>query len=209
MDLAVGKMKKLFLIRHGQTEQNGEPRYFGVTDLPLSTEGCRQAQLIADSLCDEQINALFTSPLCRSLETAGIIAEDHKLEARIVRGLSEIDFGQWEGLSFDEIRSRNPEQVSRWLNDPWNFAFPAGQSVQHFRSHVIEVIEQILDVAGNVAVVAHGGSLRVIICHLCGWPINSFHSFSLDTASITVLEHFGDTTIVKTLNDTCHLQTER
>jgi len=202
-------MKKLFLIRHCATVQNDACRYLGVTDMPLSAKGRHQAQLIADRLRNEHINAIFTSPLRRSFETAQIIARPHQFEVSTVPGLHEINFGQWEGFTFDEIRSKNPEEMSKWLDEPLSFVFPGGESVQEFCSRVLEALDDILTISGTVAVIAHGGSLRIIICHLCGWPAKSFHSFVLDTASITVLEHYGDTTIIKTLNDTCHLKKRR
>ena len=209
MDSGCRKMKRLFLIRHGSTEQNDACRYFGVTDMPLSANGRHQAQLIADRLRSEHVIALFTSPLRRSLETAKVIAEPHQLEVETISGLREIDFGQWEGLTFDEIRSKNPDETSKWLKKPSTFVFPGGESVQEFRGRVLQALQDILNVSGTVVLVAHAGSLRIIICHLCGWPAKSFHSFVLDTASITVLERYDDTPIVKTLNDTCHLKTKR
>jgi len=202
-------MKKLFLIRHGSTEQNDERRYCGVTDIPLSIDGLEQARLAADRLSSENLSTIFSSPLVRSSQTAEKIAKPHQLKIKCIPGLREIDFGKWEGLTFDEICSKYPEEKNNWFESPRDLVFPDGESVIDLQCRATESIEDISNCPDNVAIVAHGGSLRVIICHLCGWPIEMLHSFELDTGSITILEHYGQTAMVKVLNDTCHLEVRK
>ena len=209
VELWAGKMKELFLIRHGATEQSEEPRYVGRLDIGLSVKGRGQAKLVAERLRGESIETIFSSPLSRSLETAKAIAQNQQLEVEVVQGLSEIDFGQWEGLTFEQIGIKSPEQVNSWLERPEDFVFPGGESVKAFHERVIEAVEKhVLIAAGPTIVVGHGGSLRAIICHLCRWPVKNFFSFTLDCTGVSILEHYGDMTIVKTLNDTSHLRAE-
>lgn len=202
-------MKKLFLIRHGITEQNEQRRYCGVTDVCLSSHGLRQVKLLDRSLSQEKITSIYTSPLNRCMETAGTIAESHSIKARSLQDLSEIDFGQWEGLTFDEIQTQYPEQIRRWFESPDTFVFPDGESVKGFRNRVLNSLNGILEEDGNMVIVGHGGSLRFIICHLCDLGMNCLHSFELEPASVTVLEHHDESTVIRVLNDTCHLKTER
>ena len=201
-------MKKIFLIRHGTTEQNEQKRYCGVTDTCLSSHGLGQAQLLGRFLSEEKITSIYSSPLKRSLATADAIAQLHGTKVRALQGLSEIDFGKWEGLAFDEIQIRYPAQISEWIESPNAFVFPGGESVKDFRGRVLDSLNEILEEDGNTVIVGHGGSLRFIICHLCGWGMNCLHSFELDPASVTVLEQYDESTIIRVLNDTCHLKTE-
>ena len=202
-------MKRIFLVRHGVTEQNEQKRYCGVTDVCLSSEGCRQAQLLAQFLSKEKITSIYTSPLKRCMATAAAIAQSHGIEAVQLHGLSEIDFGLWEGLTFDEIQACYPEQITNWFENPNTFVFPGGESVKDFGSRVLDSLDRILAGNGDTVVVGHGGSLRFIICHLCGWGMNSLYSFELAPAGVTVLEHYEKSTVARVLNDTCHLKAER
>ena len=199
-------MQKIFLIRHGVTEQNKQRRYCGITDVCLSSRGLAQAQLLSGFLTQENITSIYSSPLKRSLATAAAIAQSHRLSVGSLQGLSEIDFGQWEGMTFDEIQAGYPDQLKKWFEKPDSFTFPQGESVGDFRKRVLASLEPVLTGQGDSVVVAHGGSLRIIICRLCRWGMENLHSFALDPASVTVLEHYENSTIVSVLNETCHLK---
>ena len=199
-------MKKFFLVRHGLTVQNQQRRYCGVTDVSLSEQGFRQAQLVDQILRPEYFTLIFTSPLKRCLATAEAICKSHDICPTPLAGVSEIDFGLWEGLTFEEIQTAYPDQLNRWCENPDRFTFPNGESVCDFRKRVLASLEMILEGKGDVLIVAHGGSLRIIICHLCGWPMESLHSFELDPASLTILEYYENSAVVRVLNETCYLK---
>ena len=199
-------MKKIFLIRHAVTELNKQRRYCGVSDVSLSCEGLKQAQCVAELLSQEEIDSIYTSPLKRCLETSNPIAKSHNIRSEPLAGLGEINFGLWEGLTFDEIQADYPDEIKVWFDKPDDFTFPQGESVCDFRDRVINSIDEIIKGEGNCLVVAHGGSIRLVICYLCGWPMSCLHSFGLSSASLTILEHYEDSTVVRVLNDTCHLK---
>ena len=199
-------MKQLFLVRHGLTVQNQQRRYCGISDVSLSEQGSHQAQLVGQILCSEDFTLIYTSPLKRCLATAEAICKSPDICVAPLAGLSEIDFGLWEGLTFEEIQTAYPDQLKVWCENPDGFTFPQGESVCDFRKRVLASLEVILEAKGDVLIVAHGGSLRVIICHLCGWPMESLHSFELDPASLTILEYYENSTVVRVLNETCHLK---
>lgn len=198
-------MGKLFLVRHGETELNARKCYCGSTDVGLCEAGVRQAEMLADKLAGEEIKNIFTSPLSRSLQTAEIISSRHELEPRIAEGLREIDFGDWEGLTFEEVNSKWPDEVDRWFKCPDDFVFPGGESVQSFHQRVINSFAEIVSHPEPIAIVAHGGTLKVAICYLCGWGMGSIHSFSLSNAGLSIIDCFDGAAIVKSLNDTSHL----
>ncbi len=202
-------MKRLFLIRHGATAQTSEFRYGGATDLPLCDKGHAQARAVARRLSREGIRDVFTSPLRRSLDTAREIAAPHQVEPRPVPQLREIDFGRWEGATFAELSCAYPYEVGTWLARPEDFAFPGGESVHLFLRRVEEAFDAIVSNSkGDCAVVAHAGVLRTALCRLCGWGFQHWYSFQLNTGSLTILEHCGSRAVVRTLNDTCHLEQE-
>ncbi len=201
-------MKRIFLVRHGVTTLNEQRRYCGVSDVCLSSEGIKQSQRVADLLNEEKFDSIYTSPLKRCLETAKSIAQSHDICPEPLAGLSEIDFGLWDGLAFEDIQSAYPDQLKVWFENPDDFTFPEGESVRDFRKRVLAALKKILTQQGDTLIVAHGGSLRVIICHLCGWPMSCLHSFELEPASLTILEYYEDSTVVRVLNETCHLKYE-
>ncbi len=198
-------MKKLFLVRHGLTVQNQQRRYCGVTDVSLSEQGFEQAQLVSQHLSPEKFTSIYTSPLKRCVATAKAICKTPDICVESLAGLAEIDFGLWEGLTFEEIQTAYPEQLKMWCENLDDFSFPQGESVCDFRKRVLASLKMILEGQGDVLIVAHGGSLRIIICHLCGWPMESLHSFELDPASVTILKYYGKSTVAAVLNGTYHL----
>ncbi len=199
-------MKQLFLVRHGVTAQNQQRRYCGVGDVGLSEQGTHQAQFVGQLLGEKNISSIYTSPLKRCLETANSIAQSHDICPEPLAGLSEINFGLWEGLTFGDIQKAYPDQLQEWFEKPDDFTFPEGESIYDFRKRVLLSLDNVFTVQGNCLIVAHGGSLKIIICHLCGWGMESLHSFELEPASLTILEHYENSTVVKVLNETCHLK---
>ncbi len=199
-------MKQLFLVRHGVTTFNEQGRYCGVSDAPLSSEGLRQVRCVADLLRQEQFISIYTSPLKRCVQSAEIISKPYDVCPASLPGFSEIDFGLWEGLSFEAIQAGYPEELSRWFERPETFTFPEGESIAGFHDRVIGSLGKVLEGQGDRLIVAHGGSIRIAICHLCGWGMKGLHSFELEPASLTILEHYEDSSVVRVLNETCHLK---
>jgi alpha-ribazole phosphatase len=199
-------MKRLFLIRHGTTESPGGERFYGSTDLPLSKEGRRQAERLAARLSSVNVNMIFTSPLERALATTRTIAAKNKISFNIIEGLSEVDFGEWEGLSFEEIQARYPDESEKWLNDPWIFNFPGGESVPDFKARVIRSLQKNIGFEGDLVIISHGGTLRVLISYLGGIEENEIFRYPLDCAGITILELKGMKSNILVLNDTTHLE---
>ena len=109
----------LVLVRHGETDWNRERRYQGHADTPLNTAGRRQARELATILRSDGLSAVYTSPLRRASETATIVAAELGLEARELEALREIDVGDWQGLTVDEVRAQFPEQVAAAWHSGW------------------------------------------------------------------------------------------
>ncbi|HEG44467.1 MAG TPA: alpha-ribazole phosphatase [Phycisphaerales bacterium] len=200
-------MGKILLIRHGETEMGNPPRYCGSTDAMLSERGKDQAKLIAERLADTEIDTLIVSPMTRCQHTAKEISklQSAALDAETVDDLREVDFGEWEGLSFDEICREFGEESKEWFANPNAFRFPGGESVEEFTSRVSAATERVVGREGTVAVVVHAGVIKVMICHLCGFGMDKMHSFSLSAASLSVLNDYKGLMVIRSVNDTCHL----
>src|SRR5262245_27471724 len=117
---------KLYLVRHGDTEGNSRERYVGSTDSPLNAAGREQARRLAARLRGEGIGRVWSSELSRARETAETIAAAMGVSVRVEPGLNEIDFGEWEGLSIQEIEARDPERFVAWRSGDESFRFPGG-----------------------------------------------------------------------------------
>ena len=163
----------IYLIRHGETRANVERRYEGTGDGDLTERGRRQAQRIALLLASSDLRAVYSSPKLRAFRTAEAIAARHRLTPVVMEGLAEVDFGEWEGLTYEEVQGRDPERLEGWLADPVHCRPPGGESLADMWRRVRQCMAEILRVQSTttgapgrraeVAVVSHGGPIRAIL----------------------------------------------
>jgi 2,3-bisphosphoglycerate-dependent phosphoglycerate mutase len=148
----------LLLVRHGETDWNADGRLQGQTDRPLSDFGRRQAQLLADELADEELEAIYSSDLVRARETAEIVADRLGLPVALDPDLREKDWGTWEGLTAVE-------------RDRVEFV---GESTQAHQERILRALQRISERhpdGGSVLVVTHGGSMRRVQTAAIGWAL--------------------------------------
>ncbi|MEQ8236709.1 MAG: alpha-ribazole phosphatase [Syntrophomonadaceae bacterium] len=156
------------MIRHGQTEWNALHRYQGHTDIKLNQAGRIQARQVAEYLYqNEQIEAIYSSDLARSLETAQIIAQEIKLPVTSDRRLREIHFGRWEGLTFREVYDQFRQEFDTWFSNTADFRAPGGESFQDLIDRSLQAVQDIAGKhSGTVAVATHGGVIMALLYHL-------------------------------------------
>ncbi|HVM34986.1 MAG TPA: histidine phosphatase family protein [Actinomycetota bacterium] len=161
-------MTRVFLVRHGETEWNRTKRAQGHADIAMNTDGHRQAAHAAASLAHLEVAAVYSSDLGRAVDTARPIAEAHGLEVEIEPDLREIDQGEWEGLTVEEIRERWPEL---WGPARHYSARPGGESPQQVRARATRALARIVEGHGDQAVVlvSHGGTIRWITAEALGY----------------------------------------
>ena len=121
---------RIFLVRHGATVLTAEDRFAGATNVQLSDEGREQVRRLAARLQGESIAAIYASPLDRTVETAGILAEPHGLEVQMRDGLREISHGRWEQMTRKEVEQAFPDEAAAWEKDPYTFAPVGGESAR-------------------------------------------------------------------------------
>jgi ribonuclease H / adenosylcobalamin/alpha-ribazole phosphatase len=205
---ATGSPTRLLMLRHGQTDFSAQGRYSGRADLPLTELGERQAAAAAIRLASTgDVAAVVSSPMLRAKQTAQPVAGALGLPLRVHDGLTEADFGTWEGLTFAEANARDPELHTRWLTDT-SVAPPGGESMDAVHRRARRVRDQLI--------AEHGGATVVVVSHVT--PIKSLlrmaldagpsllHRLHLDIASLSVAEFYPDgPAVVRLVNDTSYL----
>ena len=155
----------IWIIRDGEPEVAAQGRCYGRLDVGLSPEGRSQLERVADQLRREPLAAIYASPLKRTMESASILGRHHSCEIEILEGMREINFGDFEGLSYDEIAQTYPEIYRNWMERPTETQFPNGESFGHMRTRVTETAEFVRSRHANqsVALVTHGGVVRIML----------------------------------------------
>jgi len=163
----MSSLRRIVLLRHGNTVGNSHERFHGKSDVPLSDEGCRQVLAAGPELAREVFDVVASSPLSRAWQSARLLAGSHPI--RLLPGLREVDFGRWEGLSAEEIEARDPALYRAWQARASDFEYPAGERREAFRARVVGAVAALEQSgARNALVVAHKGVIRVVFEHLCG-----------------------------------------
>ncbi len=196
-------MIRLIMVRHGQTTWNAESRYQGQSDPPLDATGEAQAAALARYLTAEQVDAMYSSDLLRARQTAAAIAQVVGLQPATDPRLRELAFGSWEGLTYREIQQRWPEQYLAWQNDPVTRVPPGGETLAQTLQRVGAFVADLRSQRSGqtVMAVAHGGSLRAIVCFALNLPSHAFWRLTLASGSISELQLYPDTAVLTLFND--------
>jgi probable phosphoglycerate mutase len=199
---------RIFMVRHGATVLTAEDRFAGATDVELSDEGREQARRLAERLSGEEISAVFASPMSRTMETAGILAEPHGLTVQKRDGFREISHGHWEEMTRQEVDKRFPEEAAEWEKDPYTFSPEDGESGLAVTARALPaLIELVRDHSGkNLLVVSHKGTIRLLLSSLLGFDPRRYRdNLDQNPAALNIVDFRGPTRARLTLfNDTSH-----
>lgn len=181
--------KMIFLIRHAEPiRSDDQKRFLGQSDPDLSPDGIDQAEQVAHALRKENIRTVFTSDLQRAEHTAVLIAEKHLCKVMRVNAFREINMGEWEGRRFQEIQERCPDEYDRRGRDLANFQPPGGESFSDLQRRVLSKFAEVVkNTEGNLAIVAHAGVNRVILCQLLALPLQELFTIKQHYAAINIL----------------------
>jgi broad specificity phosphatase PhoE len=164
------KLRRLVMVRHGETVGSSSVRFYGSSDVPLSDEGRVQLRQAAGALRTEVFDLVVASPLRRSWEGASIVSGGAPI--RLVNEFREIDFGRWEGLTAREIEEAEPVLYREWQVKTAGFEFPGGESRAAFRDRVLRGLDRVLESGAAAAlVVVHKGVIRTVAEELLGQPL--------------------------------------
>ncbi len=201
---------QLILIRHAETVANVQRRWVGWNDTPLTERGEAQAEAVARRLAAEVTDpvALYTSPLPRARRTAEVIGQALGLDPIPLDGLREINFGDMDGVTLEEMKTVYPDLYERWRDrTDVEFTWPGGESRSGFFRRVAATCQDVLSrhPQGTVLIVAHGGTLRAMLACLLPEQMSQWWGYELGHCTVTrVLVADGQVSLVA-LNDSAHL----
>jgi alpha-ribazole phosphatase len=203
-------MTRVILIRHGQTEWNVKFKYQGHSEVDLTPNGVRQAELVATRLAKEPIRAVYSSDLGRAMKTAEYIAASHGLTVTPVTGLREYHFGEWEGLTFQQIAERWPDISVAFFKNPDEIRVPGGETFREVKDRAEAAVRNLVDKHPDqtIALVSHGGAIRTILCAALGLHLNRVWAVRQDNTAVNIIEYNQETAIVALVNDVHHLASE-
>jgi broad specificity phosphatase PhoE len=202
--------KTILLVRHGTTTFNEIDKLQGRIDNPLNQKGRDEAARLAARLNCEKLDAIFSSPLQRAVETATIVNSSHDLPLILVPEFSEIDLGEWEGLNYSQVRAQYPEIHQRWISDP-GFPIPGGESFNTVCARTRIGLERILpDNSKHILIAGHASVNRAILSNLLQLNPSAARYFRTGNAALSRLLLLENShrqwTVVDFWNSTSHLE---
>ncbi len=184
---------RLYLLRHGETTFSMSRGFCGALDVDLTEHGYEMAQAFADEYKSLDWEAIYCSPMKRTQVTATPISKATGLELKLREGLRECNYGDWEGKSKEEVRQAFPDDNYDWMTEPaWNPP-TAGETAVEIRNRAMTVVAEIEETysEGNVLVVSHRTTLRIVLCSLLGIDLGRYRDrLDYPAASVSVVK-FG------------------
>ena len=191
---------RLILVRHSTCEGNG--RFQGQRDVPLTAVGRKQITGLARRLAPYPIRAIYSSDLLRARQTADPVAEKLGLPVDTRAGLREMDFGCWQGLSWRQITRRFPKDASSWVQRFPHHAIAGAERFSDFKKRVDGEVNRIVRANKRrcVLVVTHGGVIRIILAGALGIPDRNLIQLAQDHCAVNVIDYFRDGVVVGCMN---------
>jgi Fructose-2,6-bisphosphatase len=179
---------KLFLIRHGQTDWNLEGRIQGSYDSELNCTGIVQAEELSKKVLEKnyKFSKIYSSPQKRAVKTAQILSEITGVDYVQLKGLEEINLGEWEGLSWAEVKEKFPAEYEEWYKNRRYTKAPKGESYQDMLERLLSAIDEIIaENSSNIAIVTHSAVIMCLQCYITNTPFNKMMKFKADNTAIT------------------------
>ncbi len=195
---------RIYLLRHGETVNtaDGRFRYNGHTDVDVTNRGIAQLEQQAEDLREYPICRVYSSGLIRSLKGAKAVAEVVSAETHNDERLKEIHAGRWEALTVDEVQERFPGEFEERFSDIVNFRIPGGENLLDVRVRSLAAIKELVErhKGQEIAVVAHGGINRLILCEAMGLDLKHLLRIEQGFGCLNIIDYYDGTSVVKLLN---------
>jgi broad specificity phosphatase PhoE len=195
-------VSRVVLLRHAEPEEDSRGRCYGSLDVGLSATGLEHAQRLARDLVGLSLDAVYSSPRRRALDTAAPIAAVHGLAPEVDDRLRELDFGILEGRRYEEIERSEPELFRAWMEMPAEVSFPGGESYADLRRRAVAACDEIRLRHGCALAVTHGGVVRAVVSESLGIPAAAIFRLDQSYGGVTVVDWIEETPIVRLLNGT-------
>ncbi len=198
----------MIIVRHAEAVGNRIREFHGWTDKEITDRGVLQAQQVAEKLKNIPVDVIYSSVLKRTMETAGHIARSKDLPIITREDLKEIHGGLWEGMRWDDLVAKYPEEYDIWETKPHLHQMPEGESMESFRQRVVNAVEDILqkEDGKKILIVTHGTVIRVLMCWFKGWPVEDIVKVPwYDNTAVTVVTREDDLFQIELEGDASHL----
>lgn len=204
MDAIDTRQTRVYLLRHGETVNtaDGRFRYNGHTDVDITSCGTEQLEQQAEGLKKYPICRVYSSGLIRSIKGAKAIAEAVSVETHQDERLKEIHAGRWEALTVDEVQEKFPGEFEERFSDIVNFRIPGGENLLDARKRSLEAIKELVKrhKGQEIAIVAHGGINRLILCEAMGLDLKYLLRIEQGFGCLNIIDYYDETSVVKLLN---------
>jgi probable phosphoglycerate mutase len=199
----------IYFLRHGETTASETGGYCGTLNPELTPEGCLMAEDFAQAYASLTWAAILSSPLRRAIATAKPLSDATGIHIQLKEGLKEIAFGRWEGKTPVDVDREFHDDYVRWLTDPgWNAPTGGQKGIEIVRrsSLVLEEMENIY-ATGNVLVVSHKATIRIMLCSLLGIDVGRFRDrISMPVGAVSIVEMAAQGPLVRVMGDRSHLR---
>lgn len=201
-NLPEGVTARIILIRHGEPEAAAKGRCYGKLDVGLSERGKTQIESIALKIAEFEIAAIYSSPQVRARESARVIAQKCGLFVEIENDFAELDFGDFEGLAYDEVERRFPEIYRKWMTAPTEVEFPNGESFAQMQARVLRAANNLRQrhEGETCLFVSHGGVNRIILAEALGIENKNIFRLAQSFAAMNVIDFYGAFPVVNAMN---------
>lgn len=192
----------LWLLRHPEPEASARGLCYGSLDVALSPKGIQQAHALAAALAKEPFAAIYTSPRQRCRQAARILAAGRACPLDTVAALRELDFGELEGRTYDEISTTYPDVYRQWMERPTETQFPGGESFHDMRARVVAATQELRSrhAGQSIALVTHGGVIRILLADALGIEAANIFRIAQRYGALNAIRYFEETAMVDLMN---------
>lgn len=184
----------IFLIRHGESQQNIDDVLSGITDIPLSDNGKLQCAILAQYFDNIQIDKVFATPLQRAKDSAEIIFPKHASSIEILESLIEFNYGEYEGYRRTEYENSNDSIIQQWITAPSNLTFPGGDNIREHAKKSLAGIAQLAskNQDSTIACISHRTTIRLILAQVIGLSLDNFRSLPCSNCGVSEITFDGE-----------------
>ncbi len=203
-------MLRLYFVRHGQTDYSNKNAFCGAIDAPLNAVGLAMADALGTRYGGEKWSAIYSSPLHRTQQTAAPTAKRAGVTVTLADGLHEIHYGSWEGRPEAEVEHEFPAEFAAWSAHPAHVAPPGGETATQIAARAMPVIDEIARThTGQVLIVSHKATIRVVLCALLGIDVDLFRvRIAQKVGAVSIVQMKKSGPLLEVLGDTSHLPPE-
>lgn len=201
-------MTRIYFIRHGETDWNAEGKYQGWSDIPLSETGKKQAECLGERFQNIDLDVIYSSPLQRAYDTAQAVAIRKKMEIIPEEHFKEINFGEWEGLTAEQLNHLYGEKFQYFLSHPEDAKFPGDGSFSLVTERIKIGLDKILEEneGKNIMIVSHGGLIRLCIFYLLKMDIRFYKQMWINNTAVSVIDITSEGAVLYKVNDDAHIE---